>query len=839
MRFARALLLFSLPLLGQEVEPEPAVLPPPRIGPVQPVPLPSDEELLDLEAAAPTQPESVKLEFSESVEIDGERGVMRSTGPLVATADTGMTLQANAGTYRSKDRILTVSGAVRLKTDTGVEILADHGVLDDRSGTVTLTGDVSIYQGQTLQRGERVVYRIEEEKFDASGLRTAIDPILLEAGAFRSESDDQGGQIFVGEHAGVTTDDSEVPAFWARADETRVYGDERVTFRNLKLYAGDTPFFWLPYFSQPLDSDLGYHFVPGARTSWGVYLLNTYGILLGTGDGDPWLLSKWHFDLRSLRGPAIGVDLSDRRLEDNKALTGLSLYYAQDFDPTISRTGLPRPNLNEERWEAALQHRIGLPWEASDPWRIDLNLHAISDNYFLEDFDPRLFRTNPNPDNTIALYRRDTNSLFGALARLRPNEFYRSETRLPELTYDQSRRPIFGTSLLHEGNSQLSFIQEDIGNATAGTVRAALAQPGDGGGELADLLEQLPPYERELVRRIRSLPPGSPLAAPLRTQLLSPGYNRFHTYQELSLPLKFGGFHLTPEAGAGYTSYWNVQGPDNSFDRKLVYVGAEASAKWSRSYDQVARRDWGLDGLLHIFQPYSRFSYVNADDPVAYFPGVDRETFSTRPRTLAPNRFTAIDSLRDWNILRFGLRNRLITKRDGQSYEWLSLNTYFDRFIQDPEFDRNYSNLYNDLIWQPLPWAQLALETQFPIFDSGSGYSDISTQVSFMPNENLEFAIGHQWLDNHPVLTDSSRLSLRAYMRLNEKWGIGAQQVWEFDDGTLELQQYTLHRDFKYLIASLGLSARDNRLKEEYGIVLAVTLKDFPSASLPLSLDAP
>ena len=57
-------------------------------------------------------------------------------------------------------------------------------------------------------------------------------------------------------------------------------------------------------------------------------------------------------------------------------------------------------------------------------------------------------------------------------------------------------------------------------------------------------------------------------------------------------------------------------------------------------------------------------------------------------------------------------------------------------------------------------------------------------------------------------------------------------------DGTLEAQQYTFHRDLGNWVAGMGVSMRDNRLDEEYGLVLSLTLKDFPSVSLPFEIDA-
>jgi hypothetical protein len=106
-----------------------------------------------------------------------------------------------------------------------------------------------------------------------------------------------------------------------------------------------------------------------------------------------------------------------------------------------------------------------------------------------------------------------------------------------------------------------------------------------------------------------------------------------------------------------------------------------------------------------------------------------------------------------------------------------------------------------------------------------------------MPSDRFDFSLGYRWLSGHPVLPDSSHVDLQTYTRLTENWGVATLHALEMDDGTLEYQQYTLHRDFGKWVAGLGISERDNRLQKEYGVVFLLTLKDFPSASLPLMLD--
>ncbi|NIP96933.1 MAG: hypothetical protein GWO24_27255, partial [Akkermansiaceae bacterium] len=79
------------------------------------------------------------------------------------------------------------------------------------------------------------------------------------------------------------------------------------------------------------------------------------------------------------------------------------------------------------------------------------------------------------------------------------------------------------------------------------------------------------------------------------------------------------------------------------------------------------------DGLLHVVQPYASPSWMATDELDASFPRIDRLTPSTRPRPLGVGRFSAIDDLEDWTIVRLGARNRLLTRRDGGTHEWLTV----------------------------------------------------------------------------------------------------------------------------------------------------------------------
>lgn len=740
---------------------------------------------------------------------------------------------------------IRLGGPVKVTGDNGLEIFSDRANVDLKAKTVTFEGNVSIYQGNILQRGDRAIYQYETKAIDGTGLKVSIDPIILEAGKFTARSNG-GKTVFVGENAGITTSDVEVPGFWIRSDRTTVYPGDRITFRNLKVYAGDTPVFWLPYLSQPLNAALGYHFIPGARSNWGPYLLNTYGIMLG-GDPNPvtgekeggWLLSQWRFDLRATRGVGVGLDLIDTRVENKDEISGLSLYYLNDLNPHESRTGQPRFAVDENRYKLQLKHRKSLNFENDADWRLDTNLTFLSDEYYLEDFAPDVYRTNPSPDNTIGLYRHDDKSLLSIFGRFRLNDFYRTDTQSPEIAFDQARRPLFGSPILHEGQTSFSVRGDQAADLTRRSTIDPLLTLAPGDPLVPGLLNQLNGYERTLVQRIRSLPPGDSRIPAIRAQLLDTGFNRFHTNQTFSLPITYGDwFTLTPRIGAAYTHYSSVQGPFGNDSRFMLHGGAEAAVKISKDYGNLRSDSWGINGMLHVIQPYVNWSVVGVDELDGDYPKVDRLTFTTRPRPLDPSSYTAIDEINSWNIIRFGTRNHLITHRDGQSHDWLFMDTYIDKYIDDPEGNRTWSNLYNDIRWQPLPWLSAELETQMPLIAGGSGFSEINSRLRFMPYEDMEVTLGYRYLNSHPVLLDSNRIEFGTYIRLSENWGVGTLHIFEMDDGTLEAQQYTLHRDFGNWVAGVGITHHDNRFRSEFGIIFSLTLKDLPSASLPFKLDA-
>ena len=137
--------------------------------------------------------------------------------------------------------------------------------------------------------------------------------------------------------------------------------------------------------------------------------------------------------------------------------------------------------------------------------------------------------------------------------------------------------------------------------------------------------------------------------------------------------------------------------------RTVFDTGAEVSFKLSRTWENVQSRALGLDGLMHVIQPFSDFSFVSTNkDPKDILP-FDRFEPSTQLRAIDFPQFTPIDSIASWTVLRAGVSNKLETRRDDTTTTWFELDTYMDVNFDNPYDRGDFSNLFNDIRFAPLP----------------------------------------------------------------------------------------------------------------------------------------
>lgn len=701
-----------------------------------------------------------------------------------AVSKENLDIQADFSDYDQNLGIAKAYGDVLVKYG-DVTIQADQIEFHQSSGKIFARDNVRIFKDGQVVDAEEIIYNINTGEMTTSELKSALEPVYYSSDNIERPEEGTEGPITMFDSY-FTTHDSANPNYHVKVKKLEVYPDDKIVMHGAKLYMGNTPVLWFPYFVQPMDAELGYYFTPGWNSAWGGFLLNRYGFMLGENHH-----AQAHLDVRSERGLAGGVEFFDRKFKNNDNIGRLNLYYANDAEPTLSFNGRDRhDDTSSDRYRINFQHRVYIPGSDDETFYLDFDINKLSDAFFYEDFFPSEFRIDPKPDNIVNLNKLFDQGEVSLMGRFQLNEFFQTDTRSPELAIDVIRTPIGDTGFFYDGLTSFGLIDEELNDD--------------------------------------SLLAG--MVAPI-------GFNRFHTYHEFLFPLQLGGLlNVVPRAGAGYTNYssFDIPGLD-SLDRTTMHAGVDLSFKMSKKSPHIVNRALGINGLLHVVRPYLNFSYVSTDDLTGRFSPIDRFTPTTRLRPIDMPLFTSIDDIRDWQIVRSGVSNRWYTKRNGASYEWLALNNYFDTYLEDPEFNRDFSNFFTDVEWRPLPWLTASTTTQLPLFDGAMDFTELSSAVTVMPTDWFEIGLRHYFINDHPFFEDSDLYTLTTYTRLSDNWGFSTAHRYESDDGTLEYQQYSIHRDLASWTASLGGIIRDNRdLENEYGVILSLTLKAFPKASLPV-----
>jgi LPS-assembly protein len=712
--------------------------------------------------------------------------------PIEITS-TGQTTYEN-GLATARDNVVIHIG--------NTDIYADWAQYNSATHEVELRGNVRIYRDTSLYVADSGVYNTETKKIRAISGRTESQPYFLKGATVNSISDDgylvQGGYF--------TTHDSSKPDFHLHAQKIRIYEGDRVIFQYVTAYIGNVPVFWWPYLYQSLSDTFSFAISPAYTSTWGPSLLGQVNFPI-----TDHIRTRLRLDYFGRRGAAIGLEPTIDYGKDDSSQAKLKTFYIQDQNPNLNQTNVPRQDVPTGRYRVSLQDRTNF----TDSIYGIANLTKLSDPWVMEDYYPGEFRIDPVPDNVVALTKTNPVFTLTGIARFQANEFFTTTERLPEVVLDIKRHGLFGGPIFYEGET--------------GFANLRLQFPDDSGFE---------------------------------------NYNstRFDTFHQLSYPnTYFGWLSIVPRVGFRGTYYgktWDLGSttfvpPSNplvpdfilppptlanpvKFDgdafRTVFNSGAEASFKISRTWENVQSRALGLDGLMHVIQPFTDFSYVkeNGVNPTSILQ-FDRFEPSTQLRAIDFPQFTTIDSIDSWTVWRVGVRNRLETRRDDQTFTWFELDTFFDVNFENPYYRTDYSNLFNNIRFNPLPWMSLTINSQVPAFNKG--FTEVNTFATVQPLANLQLNVGHRYLNSNPFFDNSSLFVVGGYYRINDNWGVGVQEQYEATTSTLEEQRYSVYRDLSSWVASFGGIIRDNQGVREYGLLFTVTLKAFPKFGFDLNFD--
>ena len=671
-----------------------------------------------------------------------------------------------------------------------VAIYCDHAEYNPDTHDVLVKGHVRLYRGDYAFVCDRAVYNLETKRLYAADFAGAKLPFEITGSNLTSFESNQY-QIYDGT---FTTSDSSQPDYYVRAKGMRIYTGDRIIFTNATVYVKDIPVFWFPYLYQPLNNQFVLLVSPGYSSVYGAYFVSDIGFPIYDK-----VNAILHLNGSTLRGPSLGIDIN-YALGENEENTGkLRTYFINDLDPNINQTALGRPPIDPGRYRITYESRTFLASDTS----LVVDVSKFSDKFFLEDFYPYEFQVDPHPDSYVELIKQGDAYALSGFVRYQTNDFLQTTERLPEFSWEVVRTPLLNSPIYYESTT------------TAGWYELAQA-----------------------------------------TGALNPDYAsfRFDTFHQLSFPHTYFGFlSIVPRAGFR-TTYYQKTGdvieanPSSGIPfgsviyeppgtRVVFNAGFDASFKLSHIYEGVQAHWLGLDGLLHVIQPYADYAWVSTPNigPGKILP-FDRYLTSTYLPPIDFPEFTATDSIAHESVLRLGVMNKFETRRDNGTWTWLTIDTFFDVNFKNPFEQNYYSDLQAQVRFNPVPWLNFTEFAQLPAFEKKQ-FWEFNSVLTWTVTPNIDVTLLHSYLNHNPLEPRTNSLYLQTYFRLNSNWGFSILESYDQTTGRLGVQKYTFHRDLSSWIASLGMYENNNGGgKTNFGIELILTLKAMPKFGFPLNL---
>ena len=288
-----------------------------------------------------------------------------------------------------------------------VSIYCDYAEYNPDTHDLLLKGNVRFFRGNFAFICDRAVYNLETKELKAANFGGAKQPYQIAGEDVFSPGDIN---VYVLHNGIFTTSDSSKPDYAIHAHTVRVYPNDRIIFYNATLYVGRVPVLWLPYVYQSLSNEFSLTFEPGYKDAYGAYLGTAARFQVAEG-----VDTILHLDIRTLRGPAAGVDV-DYKLGPNQESHGLlKTYFIYDQDPNINETSLGRQQISPGRYRLSYQSQTYLTKDLV----LTTDLNKFSDPFILQDFSPFEFSSNPVPDNFLQLAQKGEAYTLTTTLRLR------------------------------------------------------------------------------------------------------------------------------------------------------------------------------------------------------------------------------------------------------------------------------------------------------------------------------------------------------------------------------------------------------------------------------------
>jgi LPS-assembly protein len=767
--------------------------------------------------------------------------------PLQITSDGANRYEG--GIYYAKDNVVVTYG--------GDVLMADEVHFNPQSKEATAKGNVRLYMLGQIYRGDLLTYNFRTKKMLSEKFRFLDGKMMVEGESI--DSPELGHYDIAG--GDYSTDDRETPGWKTKASSVSIYPGDKTIVENSVGYFGDVPFFYFPHLSL-YERDMGDSpdISFGSVSRLGMYALGTYRFAVT--DKVKAEVNLDYYGRRGWAGGAAASYVTPGKNSDHP-LTEVSLrgWYINDrgyqiYDGDTERPADAAPPRG--RYWVPYKHNTtimkgGNPVDADRAPSFDTpslssrsQLNVLSDAYVTQDFFADDYIRDQQPNSYVDVMYQDPNFTVTGNARTQINNLFQTQQQKPSAKIEFKRQYIPGTydreDLLKnpDGNPGLAYEGESSVD-NLGTQWNQVANQTDYSALRYDTYHQLL-YPRQYFNWLNLTP---------RAGIRGTVYTRSN---------------LTEDGSAQNTQYGPVGSDqtlsDTSLFRYVFNFGIDASTKAYATWNDIKNQAWAIDGVRHVFEPFIQASYIPQPNVrPSEFAGYDNRINTTESRPLNSTLYNSIDSIDKLLIVRPGMMNRVLTKRDGSPYELANWKVYTDfqpirpeltglnfSTVQAPEtVPSSLPELYNILNFMPVPWWTGTVGATTAI--SGNGFNSLNLGSRWQVVPALEIGLGYSYLDQFNYLnalnntdvntTGASQTSLingSASYRLNESWFANAGATYSVSPSLLQQVNVGVYRDIgAWILGGQVGNRQNNGAPSEFVALATLTLKAFPD--LPLGFN--
>lgn len=707
------------------------------------------------------------------------------------------------------DRSLVIGIGNVIVQQHGDTLRADYLQVHTVTQEAIVRGNVFFDRAGRTWEGDELIYNFITREVDFGEFRAFSDPYHIHARDFEQK---EPNVIFLQSPRLTTCGEDDRQEFLMRARQATITDESVLRARHVVTFLYGVPIFYTPYLKKDFSKKSNIDIMPGYRSRYGAFLLTAYSYY-----PTPHTKATTHLDYRSKRGFGYGQQVR-WRLPENNARGRIRGYYTADDLPIRGegqqaiREGL----VDRDRYWIRFNHAQSVGLRQS----LITELNYVSDQFMLEDFFDSDFRRGVQPENRVTLTHRGENFTAALLLNMRLNDFYENVNRLPEASLDISRQQIFTTPFYYESEHSAAY------------------------------LERVFPKQSD------------------RREYDAFRVDSSHT---VLYPMRHFGF-LSVIPSVGYRGTWYSQTPDTRvftnlvaqvdeegeflrdeegnvlFEeetetevrdgpaelRNLMTFGLETSFKAFKVLNE--HPNYLGEGLRHVAEPYARYTLV--PEP------------NVRPSELY--QFDAIDRLDERHDIRFGIRNKLQTRRGRRAptpdeddpnhvgdpvadarrthriHDFIDLNTY-TIFRVDPDEDENdFDDFFFDARLRLTDWMRIDFDGAYDWYENE--VNEFNTQLAFIARDRSSLGLEYRYRrDRRQTVQAEVVLFPRA------KWSYSAYWRYDLDNNELEEQSYLIQRRFDCTMLGIGVRGRMQEDDDtEWRAWAQISLLAFPDSELRL-----